>query len=125
MIGVAAKAQLRRSFLYYIERERARQSSPFLHYNDWYDLGYSVTAEKLLDAAQQFDTELVKKRGVPVQSYLIDDGWDDLPEPVARHYSLLSPYKDQRLQSLDLQANDSESITLDPFEVLVFDAKPG
>jgi hypothetical protein len=75
--GVAATDQLRRSFLYYIERERARQSSPFLHYNDWYDLGYSVTAAKLLGAAQQFDTELVKKRGVSVMSYLIDDGWDD------------------------------------------------
>jgi hypothetical protein len=75
--GVAARAQLRRSFLFYIERERARQSSPFLHYNDWYDLGFSVTAAKLLDAARQFDAELVKKRGVPVQSYLVDDGWDN------------------------------------------------
>jgi hypothetical protein len=77
VVGVIANNQLRRSFLYYIERERARASSPFLHYNDWYDLGYSVTAAKLLDAAQQFDAELVKKRGVPVQSYLIDDGWDN------------------------------------------------
>jgi hypothetical protein len=77
VMGVSAPNQLRRSFLYYIERERARQSSPFLHYNDWYDLGFSVTAAKLEDAARQFDTELVKKRGVPVQSYLVDDGWDD------------------------------------------------
>ena len=75
--GVAANNQLRRSFLCYIEDERARKSSPFLHYNDWYDLGTSVTAAKLLDAATQFDTELVKKRGVPVLSYLVDDGWDN------------------------------------------------
>jgi hypothetical protein len=75
--GVFATGQLRRSFLFYIERERARRSSPFLHYNDWYDLGYSVTAPKLIDAATRFDNELVKKRGVPVMSYLIDDGWDD------------------------------------------------
>ena len=76
VIGVAAKDQLRRSFLYYIERERARASSPFLHYNCWYDLGTSVNAKDLLDAAGQFDKELVKKRGVPVLSYLADDGWD-------------------------------------------------
>jgi hypothetical protein len=75
--GVAPAGQLRRAFLYYVERERARPSSPFLHYNDWYDLGFSVDAEKILDVVTNFTDELVKKRGVPVQSYLIDDGWDD------------------------------------------------
>jgi hypothetical protein len=75
--GIAPEGQLRRAFLYYIERERARPSSPFLHYNCWYDLGFSVDAEKMLDVAQQFTEELVKKRGVPVQSFLVDDGWDN------------------------------------------------
>ncbi len=42
-------------FLYYIERERARPSSPFLHYNDWYDLGFSVDAEKILDVVTNFN----------------------------------------------------------------------
>ena len=31
----------------------------------------------MLDVVAQFNEELVKKRGVPVQSYLVDDGWDD------------------------------------------------
>ncbi len=75
--GVAPEGQLRRAFLFYIERERARPSSPFLHYNDWYDLGFSVDAEKILDVVTNFNEELTKKRGVRVQSYLIDDGWDD------------------------------------------------
>jgi len=74
--GVAPEGQLRRSFLYYIERERARPSSPFLHYNCWYDLGFSVDAAKLLDVVSNFNAELVQKRGVPVHSYLVDDGWD-------------------------------------------------
>jgi hypothetical protein len=77
VVGVAAADQMRRSFLYYIERERARPSSPFLHYNCWYDFAQNVTAAKLLDAAQQIDEQLGKKRGVTVQSYLIDDGWDN------------------------------------------------
>ncbi len=77
VLGIAPKGQLRRSFLRYIERERARPSSPFLHYNCWYDLGFSVSAEGMIDVIKQFDKELVKKRGVPVLSYLIDDGWDD------------------------------------------------
>jgi len=75
--GVAPAGQLRRSFLYYMERERARSSKPFLHYNCWYDLGYGLDETKLLDVAKSFDAELVKKRGVPVMSYLADDGWDD------------------------------------------------
>lgn len=75
--GVAAPGQLRRSFLYYVERERARPSKPFLHYNCWYDLGYGPSEAKVMDVAKAFNDELVKKRGVPVLSYLVDDGWDN------------------------------------------------
>ena len=75
--GVAPAGQLRRAFLYYLERERARPSRPFLHYNGWYDFGFSVDAPKLLEVVTRFNDELVKKRGVPVRSYLVDDGWDD------------------------------------------------
>ena len=75
--GVAPRGQLRRAFLYYVERERARPSKPFLHYNCWYDLGFSLDEASLLAVVKAFDQELVKKRGVPVLSYLADDGWDD------------------------------------------------
>lgn len=74
--GLAPAGQLRRSFLRYVERERARPSSPFLHYNCWYDLGFGVDEPRMLDVVRAFDTELVKKRGVPVLAYLVDDGWD-------------------------------------------------
>ena len=75
--GVAPSGQLRRAFLSYIERERARPSAPFLHYNCWYDLGYSVDAKGLLDVARQYDLELRQRRGVAVRAFLADDGWDD------------------------------------------------
>jgi hypothetical protein len=77
VVGVAPQGQLRRAFLYYVERERARPSKPFLHYNCWYDLGFSLDEASLLEVVKAFDQELVKKRGVPVLSYLADDGWDD------------------------------------------------
>lgn len=76
VVGIAPAGQLRRAFLCYLERERARPATPFLHYNDWYDLGPNVTEASLMASVTQFDAELVKNRGVPVQSYLIDDGWD-------------------------------------------------
>ena len=36
-----------------------------------------MDAPKLLEVVTRFNDELVKKRGVPVRSYLVDDGWDD------------------------------------------------
>lgn len=77
--AVPIAGQQRRAFLYYIEMERARASQINLHYNSWYDL---ATGD-LLDNAEVVDTvhtvgrELVKKRGVVVDSFLMDDGWDD------------------------------------------------
>ena len=42
MIGVAEPGQMRRSFLTYLERERAHPYRAFLHYNSWFDLGYRL-----------------------------------------------------------------------------------
>ena len=75
VIGVAPEGQLRRAFLRYVERERARESAPFLHYNGWYDV--APTHDRMVEVVRAFDAELVRKRGVPVRSYLMDDGWDD------------------------------------------------
>lgn len=79
VIGVAPGGQLRRGFLHYVERERAHPYRTFLNYNSWYDLGYfskydEAQAIAVIDA---FGTELTRKRGVPIASFLFDDGWDD------------------------------------------------
>ncbi len=79
VIGVAPAGQMRRAFLYYVERERAHPYRTFLHYNSWYDLGYFGKYDEngALDRVNAFGTELNKKRGVTLSSYLFDDGWDD------------------------------------------------
>jgi hypothetical protein len=79
VIGVALPGQLRRGFLNYVERERAHPYRTFLHYNSWYDLGYFSKYDELgaLKVIEVFGTELVKKRGVTMDSLLFDDGWDD------------------------------------------------
>ena len=79
VIGVTAPNQLRRGFLYYLERERAHPYRAFLHYNSWYDLGYFSQYDEAgaLDRINAFGTELTKKRGVKLSSFLFDDGWDD------------------------------------------------
>lgn len=77
--GVVRDGQLRRDFAAYIERERAHPYRPFLHYNSWYDIGYFTpyTEAQALDRINTFGQELVVKRGVKLDSFLFDDGWDD------------------------------------------------
>jgi hypothetical protein len=79
VVGVTAPGQLRRGFLTYLERERAHPYRTFLHYNSWYDIGYEsrYNAADALGAINSFGDKLVEKRGVKMDSFLFDDGWDD------------------------------------------------
>jgi hypothetical protein len=79
VFGVTRAGQLRRDFLAYLERERARPYAPFLHYNSWYDLGYFTRFDEAgaLAVIEAFGRELHEKRGVTLDSFLFDDGWDD------------------------------------------------
>jgi hypothetical protein len=48
----------------------------------------------------------------------------ELPEGAPAVYTLLSPYRDQRISSLKAQAGNPQVIRLEPFEVVTFDAQP-
>ncbi|HVH85751.1 MAG TPA: hypothetical protein VM912_03450, partial [Terriglobales bacterium] len=80
VIGVTRPGQLRRDFLAYLERERAHPYRTFLHYNTWYDLGFfgRFNEAGVVDRIYSFGEELTRKRGVKLDSFLLDDGWDDL-----------------------------------------------
>ncbi|MCH8121057.1 MAG: hypothetical protein IIC00_15195, partial [Planctomycetes bacterium] len=63
VIGVVPQGQLRRGFLYYVERERAHPYRPFLHYNSWYDIGYGaekILEHEFLDIIELFGNELTE-----------------------------------------------------------------
>lgn len=77
VIGVYPKGQLRRAFSYYLERERSTPYHQFLHYNCWYDLGLNPTRESFTQVIKDYYRELTKERGVVVDSFVMDDGWDD------------------------------------------------
>jgi hypothetical protein len=79
VIGVSRTGQMRRDFLAYVERERAHPYRTFLHYNSWYDLGRFNPYDEsgALDRINTFGQELHVKRGVTLDSFLFDDGWDD------------------------------------------------
>ncbi len=79
VIGIAQAGQLRRDFWSYIERERAHPYRTFLHYNSWYDLGYFNPYDQAgaLDRINTFGRELHEQRGVTLDSFMFDDGWDN------------------------------------------------
>ncbi|HNS22598.1 MAG TPA: enterotoxin [Sedimentisphaerales bacterium] len=80
VMGVAPAGQLRRAFLYYVERERAQPYRPFLHYNSWYDIGYGdekILEPDALKVIDLFGRELIQRRGVKLDSFVWDDGWDN------------------------------------------------
>ena len=80
VLGTTPPNQARRGFLYYVERERAHPYRPFLHYNSWYDIAWGdrkFNEAQSLEAITLFGEELYEKRGVALQSFVFDDGWDD------------------------------------------------
>ncbi|HTB96221.1 MAG TPA: hypothetical protein VK716_04380 [Terracidiphilus sp.] len=79
VIGIARPGQMRRDFLAYLEQERAHPYRTFLHYNSWYDLGYFTPydEEGAVSRVNAFGAALKQKRGVKLDSFLFDDGWDN------------------------------------------------
>ncbi len=80
VIGVVPEGQLRRGFLYYIERERARPYRPLLHHNIGEDAG--VMDRYQLNRVWQetieiYGKELIERRQVPVECFVHDYLWDD------------------------------------------------
>lgn len=78
-VGTTRPGQLRRDFQIYVEDQRAHPHRTFLHYNSWYDIGYFTpyTAAEAVERIGAYCRELSEKRGVKLDSFLFDDGWDD------------------------------------------------
>jgi concanavalin A-like lectin/glucanase superfamily protein/Ig-like domain-containing protein len=75
--GVFPFGQLRRSFIYYLERERAAPYKQLLQFNSWLDVLYDVSETEMLGAISACELELHQQRGVAMDSYAMDDGWYD------------------------------------------------
>lgn len=76
--GVYPQGQVRRAFQTYLERERAMPSRPFLHYNNWYD--FAPSEENFTRVIAAYGEELTRKRGITLDAFVMDDGWDNCHE---------------------------------------------
>jgi hypothetical protein len=78
VVGVAASGRVHQAFMDYVQRIRAVPVRQFITYNSWYDLQHTaMTNDLLLERVKQFKDLLLKKYGLPMQSFLLDDAWDD------------------------------------------------
>lgn len=76
--GVSPKGQMRRAFLYYIERERAVPYREFLHFNSWFNSYEAKLNEKeCMNWIRAIGDSLIEKRNTRMQAFLFDDGWDN------------------------------------------------
>jgi hypothetical protein len=80
ILGVAPPGQMRRAFLYYLERERAHPYRPFLHYNSWYDIAwepFAMNETNCLDAIRTMGERYIREQGGTLDAMVFDDGWDN------------------------------------------------
>jgi hypothetical protein len=116
VFGVAPAGQMRRAFLYYLERERAHPYRPYLHYNSWYDTAWSPFAlneTNCLEAIRLCGDRLIKPHGVIMDGMVFDDGWDD-PKTLWRFHSGF-PNGFKPLAELCRQYNTHLGVWLSPF----------
>lgn len=73
-------SQLRRSVNQFINAVRPRPYKPYLHYNSWMDIGFFTpySEQDVLTRMAEWDKAFITGRGVKLEAFLLDDGWDDL-----------------------------------------------
>lgn len=86
VIGLSEPGQARRSFLHYLERQRAHPYRQFVHYNSWYDLNIGrndnsnplqrMTESQALAVVDAWNQQLYTARGMRLDGFVWDDGWD-------------------------------------------------
>ncbi len=87
VVGMIAEGQSRRSFLSYLERERAVPWRSFSQYNSWYELNINrnndpnplnrMVESQTLPVVNAWKNNLFDKYNVGINAFVWDDGWDD------------------------------------------------
>jgi hypothetical protein len=83
--GFSPDAEVKQWFWKYLDQIRAAPLKPYLLYNSWYDLrapamvkdpSRSLTEENILRTAASFRRRMVEQRGLKLDAFVLDDGWD-------------------------------------------------
>jgi hypothetical protein len=83
--GLCPNSQVKLWFWKYLDKIRVAPLKPYLLYNSWYDVrapeivespAQAMNEENLLRIIESFREEMVKKRGIKLDAFVLDDGWD-------------------------------------------------
>jgi hypothetical protein len=83
--GLSPDEQVKLWFWEYLDRIRVAPLKPYLLYNSWYDVrapeivkgpAQVMNEENLLRIIESFQKEMVEKRGIKLDAFVLDDGWD-------------------------------------------------
>ena len=114
--GVTSNNQLRRSFLFYLERERVKPYHQQLHYNSWFDISWvdrKLDETSCLDRIQTFADSLIIKRKIKMDAFLFDDGWDD--NQTLWQFNTGFPNGFNKLSALAKKYNSSLGVWISPW----------
>jgi hypothetical protein len=79
VMGVAPAGMVHQQFLDYVSRIRVAPVRPYLLYNSWYDLQrLAMNHDNTLERVPTFQKLLLGKYGLHLDSFVLDDGWDDM-----------------------------------------------
>lgn len=77
VLGVAKPGAVEQAFAAYLDKIRTAPRT-HVHYNSWYDIRQNkMSTEVFLETFAGFKKELCDKRGVRMDSFVPDDGWQD------------------------------------------------
>ena len=76
---MAPAGLVHQQFLEYVARMRVAPVRPYLLYNSWYDLQrLAMNHDNTLERVPTFRKLLLEKYGLHLDSFVLDDGWDDM-----------------------------------------------
>ena len=83
--GLTPDKYVRNWFMKYLDDVRVAPLRPYLLYNSWYDVRSKIYTKRPEDVMNEknvmriikdFEREMVKKRGLKLDAFVLDDGWD-------------------------------------------------
>jgi hypothetical protein len=79
VLGVAKAGDVEGRFMAYVDAIRLRPVRPVVVFNTWYDMQKEkLTEANSLERIAELNKQLVRGRGIKLDSFVMDDGWDDL-----------------------------------------------
>jgi hypothetical protein len=90
VMGLTPQKDIRQWFMKYVSDIEAQPVRPYVLYNSWYDLRhpeivhrekYIMNQKNSLRIIKMLRQQLTKKRGVKLDAFVLDDGWDTYKSP--------------------------------------------